>query len=89
MTTTDTTPPVQVFQLHRTTDVTGYSGVGVVADGVIWPDGTVCLRWRGPLRTTVTADCIGDIETIHGHDGATRVVMLAAQSEGSAAWTAA
>lgn len=53
MTTTDTTPAVRVFQLHR------------------------------------TADCIGDIETIHGHDGATRVVMLADLSKGSAAWNAA
>ena len=89
MTTTESTPAVRVFQLHRDRDVTGFSGVGVVADGVIWPDGTVCLRWRGLLRTTVTADCIGDIETIHGHDGATRVVLLADLSEGSAAWTAA
>ena len=35
MSITDTTPVVRVFQLHRDHDVTGYSGVGVVADGVI------------------------------------------------------
>ncbi|WP_280218998.1 hypothetical protein [Nocardia neocaledoniensis] len=77
---------VRVFQLVRDVDVTGFSGVGVVADGVVWPDGAVSMRWRGPLRTTVTADCIADIQTIHGHDGATRVVWA---DLGGAAWTAA
>ena len=89
MTTTDTTPPVQVFQLHRDRDVTGFSGVGVVADGVVWPDGTVSMRFRGQERTTVVGDSIEQIERIHGHGGATRVVMLADLSKGSPAWNAA
>lgn len=80
------TAGVRVFQLVRDVDVTGVSGVGVVADGVIWPDGAVSMRWRGQLRTTVTADCIDDIQTIHGHGGATRVVWV---DLGGAAWTAA
>jgi hypothetical protein len=87
-TMTDTTPAVQVFQLHRDHDVTGFSGVGVVADGVIWPDGTVCMRWRGEERTTVFGDSIAQIERIHGHGGATRVVLLADLTKESAAWTA-
>lgn len=70
-----------LFELHRDNDLTGFSGVGVVADGVIWPDGTVSMRWRGPVRTTVEASCLTDIQTIHGHDGATRVVV-ASDSEG-------
>ncbi|MFI7531619.1 hypothetical protein [Nocardia salmonicida] len=72
----------RLFQLHRDTDLTGFSGVGVVADGVIWPDGTVSMRWRGPVRTTVEAQCLADIEIIHGHDGATRVVLVADLMEG-------
>ncbi|MGW5312912.1 hypothetical protein ACWEQ0_23890 [Nocardia thailandica] len=82
----ETAPGVRVFRLVRDRDVTGFSEAGHVADGVVWPDGTVSLRWRGPLRTTVTADCIDDIQTIHGHDGATRVVW---SEIGGAAWTAA
>lgn len=70
-----------LFELHRDNDPTGFSGVGVVADGVIWPDGTVSLRWRGPVRTTVQAQCLTDSQTIHGHDGATRV-LLASDPEG-------
>lgn len=89
MRSSETTTAVRVFQLHRDTDLTGFSGVGVVADGVVWPDGTVSMRWRGPIRTTVDASSLDDIETIHGHDGATRVVLVADISEGGATWIAA
>ncbi|MBF6295563.1 hypothetical protein [Nocardia farcinica] len=88
MAASETAGVVRVFQLHRDRDVTGYSGTGVVADGVIWPDGAVSMRWRGPVRSTVEAACLADIQTIHGHDGATRVV-LGAVITGGAAWTAA
>ncbi|MGW0006122.1 hypothetical protein ACWDT6_20060 [Nocardia grenadensis] len=80
---------MRFFQLHRDRDLTGYSGTGVVADGVVWPDGTVSMCWRGPVRTTVEAACLTDIETIHGHDGATRVVAVAGVPTGGAAWIAA
>lgn len=66
----------RLFELQRDVDVTGYSGVGVVADGVIWPDGTVSMRWRGQIRTTTEAACVADIEAIHGHGGASRVVLV-------------
>ena len=76
------TAGVRVFQLVRDVDITGFSGVGVVADGVIWPDGAVSMRWRGAIRTTVEAQRLADIEIIHGHDGATRVVLTADLTEG-------
>lgn len=88
MSATETLCGMRLFQLHRDRDLTGYSGTGVVADGVVWPDGSVSMRWRGPIRTTVDASSLDDIQTIHGHDGATRVVLLADIS-GGAAWTAA
>ncbi|WP_084497186.1 hypothetical protein [Nocardia amamiensis] len=75
MTNTEIGSGVRVFQLHRDVDVTGFSGTGVVADGVIWPDGAVSMRWRGAVRTTVEASCLADIQLIHGHDGVTRVVV--------------
>lgn len=86
MAMTETSSHVRVFRLVRDRDLTGFSGVGHVADGVVWPDGTVSMRWRGPLRSTVTADCIDDIHHIHGHNGATRVVWA---DLGGTAWTAA
>ncbi|WP_280393440.1 hypothetical protein [Nocardia wallacei] len=89
MASIETTCAVRVFQLHRTYDASGFSGTGVVADGVVWPDGSVSMRWRGLVRTTVSADRLADIEHVHGHDGATSVVLLANLThDGGAAWTA-
>lgn len=89
MASAETTTGVRFFQLHRDHDITGFSGTGVVADGVVWPDGTVSMRWRGPVRTTVEAACLDDIRSIHGHDGATRIVSADLDVDGGAAWTAA
>jgi hypothetical protein len=62
------------FHLQRDHDVTGASGVGRVADGVLWPDGTVSIRWRGPRPSTVHWGSLDDAEHVHGHGGATRIV---------------
>jgi hypothetical protein len=64
------------FYLDRSTDVTGASGTGRVADGVLWPDGTVTIRWRGEHQSTVNWDNLASAELVHGHDGATRMVFL-------------
>lgn len=62
------------FHLQRDHDVSGVSGTGRVADGVLWPDGTATLRWRGDRASTVHWDRITDTEHVHGHGGATRIV---------------
>lgn len=62
------------FHLQRNVDVTGASGTGRVADGVLWPDGTATLRWRGARASTVNWDRIEDAEAIHGHGGHTALV---------------
>lgn len=64
------------FYLDRNTDVTGASGTGRVADGVLWPDGTVTVRWRGEHQSTVNWGNIESAERVHGHGGATRIVFL-------------
>ena len=43
----------RTFELHRDRDVSGVSGVGVVADGVAFPDGLSVVRWRGERQSTV------------------------------------
>jgi len=55
------------FQLHRDQDVTGVSGTGVVADGVLFPDGAVTIRWRGDRPSTVAWACIEDAFHVHAH----------------------
>ena len=62
------------FYLQREVDVTGASGTGHVADGVVWPDGTVTVRWRGGRKSTVNWDHLADAEAVHGHGGATQIV---------------
>jgi hypothetical protein len=61
------------FQLARDVDVSGVSGVGIVADGVVFPDGVSVIRWRGERRSTVVWPSVEDVEAIHGHNGATRI----------------
>lgn len=63
------------FTLHRDVDVTGVSGTGTVADGVMWPDGTASVRWRGDHPSIVFWDRGWEsVQHIHGHGGHTRVV---------------
>ena len=62
------------FHLQRDTDITGVSGTGRVADGVLWPDGSVSIRWRGDRPSTVFWDDLAHAEAVHGHQGATRIV---------------
>lgn len=65
------------FYLQRDTDITGVSGTGRVADGVMWADGTASVCWIGDRPSIVFWDKgMADAEFIHGHDGATRIVWL-------------
>ncbi|GGQ81115.1 hypothetical protein [Streptomyces flaveolus] len=65
------------FVLRRHTDISGVSGTGDVADGVLWPDGTAAIRWRGEHPSTVHWDRGRvSVEHIHGHQGATEIVWL-------------
>lgn len=67
------------FQLHRHEDVSGVSGTGVVAQGVEFDDGTVVVRWllragSGLRPTTVMHEDISNVQALHGHGGATKIV---------------
>ena len=64
----------RLFHLQRDHDVTGVSGTGRVADGVLWPDGTVSIRWTGPMPSAVFWHSLANALHVHGHGGATRIV---------------
>ena len=65
------------FVLRRHVDVSGISGEGSVADGVLWPDGTASVRWRGEHPSIVFWDRGRvSVEFVHGHQGATEVVFV-------------
>lgn len=72
------------FVLVRDVDVSGISGEGVIVWGICFPDGTCAYRWNTKWRTTTVADCVEDVENIHGHNGATRLVWLDSEVQGRA-----
>ena len=63
------------FYLLGHEDVNGCSGTGVVAEGVIFDDGTGAFTWLTPMKTVTTFWKMADIRRMHGHDGKTEVVI--------------
>lgn len=61
------------FNLVRYVDHTGVSGVGNVAEGVMFSDGSVVLHWFGEHSSIVVWRSLDDAIAVHGHNGATRV----------------
>lgn len=84
--------PMRRFELHRMVDVSGVSGLGVVAAGVqfgkaldiVWPDGVrttfpagwVRLVWSTRVGSTGLYASKDDVLSIHGHSGGTVLVWL-------------
>ncbi len=64
------------FVLQRDEDVSGVSGVGVVAEGVEFSDGTAAMRWLSEHKSTAIYASIADLKTIHEHDGKSRVTYV-------------
>ena len=64
------------FYLQRHEDPTGVSGVGHVAEGVQFSDGSCVLNWLTQTSSTGLYDSIADIVEIHGHGGATTVQWI-------------
>jgi hypothetical protein len=64
------------FQLHRDRDASGVSGTGIVAEGVEFSHGMCALTWLTPNRCVNVYENIKAVDTIHGHEGATRIVFI-------------
>jgi len=64
------------FVLARTQDISGVSGTGIVANGILFPDGHAAIHWTGSRYPTTTPhpDGMESVLAVHGHGGATRVV---------------
>lgn len=65
----------KLFYLQRIEDESGISGTGRIAQGVIFDNGKVALTWLSEHPSVSMYDNIGDVRTIHGHEGKTEVVM--------------
>ena len=72
-------PMMRRFELHRDIDETGISGTGVVAEGVLFSDKRVVVRWltsQTASPTTVIHDDIDNVQALHGHNGKTRIEWI-------------
>jgi hypothetical protein len=65
----------KLFYLQRTQDESGISGTGRIAQGIIFDNGKVALTWLSDTPCTGVYDSIGDVRSIHGHEGKTEVIM--------------
>jgi hypothetical protein len=61
------------FLLVRTEDVSGISGTGAVAEGMLFSTGKAVLAWVTRYRSVAIYDSIDELEAIHGHDGRTTI----------------
>ncbi len=65
---------VRGFTLYRHEDETGVSGTGTVAEGCLFHDGRVAMRWRTATASTTLFDNMDQVLKVHGHDGKTEVI---------------
>ena len=61
------------FVLERIEDATGVSGIGIVAEGIEFTDGTAAIRWLTHYSSTCIYDSIKAVDAIHGHHGRTQI----------------
>lgn len=64
------------FWLERVEDISGTSGTGRVAEGVIFSNGWCAMHWLSKYTSVAFYQSVAELEAIHGHNGATRVVYL-------------
>ena len=53
--------------------ISGVSGVGIIAEGVQFTDGTVTLRWLTKYHSTGIYESMDHCMAIHSHNGKTTV----------------
>ena len=64
------------FNLVRLVDVSGVSGIGSVAEGVLFSNGKVALSWTTKYTSIVIYDSIEMVDNIHGHNGSTVIKWI-------------
>lgn len=65
---------MKTFHLLRRADVSGVSGVGIVAQGVEFDNGRVALTWLIQPTSVSVYDSLRAVIQIHGHGGRTEIV---------------
>lgn len=64
------------FEMHRHNDVSGISGTGVVAEGVLFDDNSAVIKWKSDKPSTVIWQNFDHAISVHSHNGGTEFVFL-------------
>jgi len=64
---------MRTFVLNRIRDVSGVSGTGHIAEGVVFSGGKTVVCWKTTTPSINVYDTVEDVLRIHGHGGATEV----------------
>jgi hypothetical protein len=64
------------FRLRRYQDISGVSGTGHPAEGVLFSTGAVALHWTGKYAATAVWPDIDSVIAVHGHGGATVIEWM-------------
>jgi hypothetical protein len=64
------------FKVKRIEDESGVSGIGFVAEGVEFDDGTVAMRWLSNKASITFFLNIKHLKDLHGHGGKTKLVWI-------------
>jgi predicted RNase H-like HicB family nuclease len=63
------------FFLDRIEDASGVSGIGRVAEGIIFSNGKCALCWLTETSSVAMYETLDDLMQVHGHGGKTRIVV--------------
>ncbi len=64
------------FRVQRVVDVSGVSGTGYVAEGVLFRSGICTVSWRSDHSSVNIYQSIEDVIHVHGHGGSTTVEFI-------------
>lgn len=69
-------PYMRTFFINRMVDISGVSGTGRVAEGVVFSDGQCIVRWLTATPSTNIYRTVEEMLSIHGHEGSTAIEFL-------------
>lgn len=64
------------FYLNRKEDVSGVSGTGIIAQGVIFPSGKVVMEWATSYGSIAIYENINEIQVLHANKGKTELIYI-------------
>lgn len=65
---------MKTFYLQRNVDVSGVSGTGIIAYGVILPSGKVVMEWVTTYGSIAIYETIHEVQVLHAHKGSTLII---------------